>query len=287
MTVSKYEIDNEKNKLVRSPDRSNIFFELLKEDSIDNSPPFNENLKKVIYPLALKNADWKLIIPLAVTRNEHIRCVVLKDTDVIGEIKIVWKWSATAYTNEETYSIASTRIVGGRKNGYKETRDPKKAIKIATEFFFEKSNLERYIKATQILETAVSNYIWKKQRALIDMYTSSQHAVVTYIEKVNEVGSGTPVEMPSFFTTMVEANREKIRAEAITQGGGLYVYVVGDGSYVIGDPNTSAAPMTWRRQDISEDLMTKITMLKVAPDKAAVDDVGYRYDESSFFVKKS
>lgn len=281
--MKKFEIDAEKQTLVRSPDRNNIFFVLPKGSSQEAWPPILRELVYVIYPLSIRNADWKIVIPPAqgLFNGYAHRCVVLKDTTIIGEIKIKSKYSYHEGKHVMSYTIITSRLVGNRKIGYKETRDPKKAIKLATSFFYGLSPTEQYRKTVQETESALTYFLLGKQAVLRDLLRSNTDKILAYIGKVT---SGISTEYPDCFMSITAADQEIKRAEAIVNTNGYYIHVQGDGNYVVGKDKTTEKVM--RAKDFSDDLMTKITILKVAPDDTAVDDVGYRFSETSFFVKE-
>lgn len=247
----------------------------------------DKRITAFVTALATKRPDWKLVGYSPFRNNDKLefhKFKVMSNREVVGEISTEWRGG------EWSYTCTNERIRNSRKRGSViRSKDVKKAVKVATTFFREKSVEElmsdaRVSAATLLGAKASSDY------AMYDAcYTRVSRALGDYIMdnfstlKQFAINGGATLEdtdnlLPLFEQVSITTEMERWEST----GKGSIVLIRGN-EYIIQESATKVTNM-FTADTLPSHIKRGLGMLKLVDDRKLISRVGIRLGANTFFI---
>jgi hypothetical protein len=266
---------------------SNVVNEL-KKDYTSYPSTVHPMAMPLIDKLALRHPEWSIV------GNDSIYmpnagAYVVKRFRVYDGLDEVGTVTYSNWRDEDKFEIRNPRIYKSMTSrGYKSTKDAGKAIKIIEEFFSAKTLDERVMEARNRIDSAINNAEWNARRAFEKTWSDLTPALATYLtlnlDRIRPTleAFGAPASALDEITERSE-NR-KITKRVHTAHGtdkGVAIMLHGD-RYVVDRGTGNVETLTLSQ--LSEDMRSKLGVLKMVEDGQVIDDFGIRVNPTTFYL---
>lgn len=241
----------------------------------------NPFMRPLVTALAMRHPEWRLV---SHQRGGEIKTFhIYRGSECLGNISSGYR----GYS--QCYDIRSHRTEKAlRRKSDVQTKDPKKAIKLAERYFVPRSLAERVEELAKPLRQGV----YRHHQHTVRVYSAAYRSMAEFIEQ--EVVSnweevykklqkrGLPAGEP--YDTFPEAAKEKEAAEAfynlLEAKQGVAVFVV-DGKYAIKESADEGIAI---HDELPAKYKRAIGMLKLVEDNSLVPGTGFRHHENAYYI---
>lgn len=246
-------------------------------------------LHDLVYDMTLRHPEWTIVGEDSYFSSDSNKYVVKRvriydGSDQIGHVCIdTWR--------ESKFEIRNPRINRAmERRNYKSTKDPKKALKIIESFFSPKTLDERVEEARNAVGSAVQTKSWTMRREFNAIWERLTPALTTYISlNLNTIrpaleayGAG-PATLDELIPKVEERKSIHSLENARTKNAGTTVLLHGDRYIVLRDNDRSNVEMLAASQ-LTEDMRTKLGVLKVVADDDVIESIGMRINSTTFYL---
>jgi hypothetical protein len=274
-------------------DGSNVLHQVPQVDNkqlpIGLSPdPF---LSHLLYRLVKYHPDWKFISERRYVKYVGARCdatryYIFAGMEYLGYIDV-----GLYRDGERSYGLGGPRFdAADTRKSLKYTKDLKKAIKIADEFFKCKTLKEQcrgLITKAQVeshayyatKERVYSHVVSKLIRPMADYVVDQLPEFIAYLDK-----AGT--SYPEGLTNLKAILEERDQAIALRDKTG-YVVITSDNTYLLCRIRGGDKAQYIETDEIPPEMRGKLGMLKLLDVGAIVPEIGIRLSDTGFFIMEA
>jgi hypothetical protein len=282
-------IDYTNNNYVKVGNYSNVVNEIPNNRAAKHDVSnLHEQLEDLIYKLAMKHPEWQFVGVdswFNATKDAFIikRLRVYEQQDELGVIDVdTWR--------DVKFEIKNSRISKAMaKRNYKSTKDVNKALKLVEQFFSSKTLKERVHEAVSRVGGDAQQQEWAMRRGFDQLWSTITPALASYVV-LNLDALRPALELHgapgSVLDKLPEAN-EKLKVirtvtKARQQSDGTTVLLHGDRYVVI--PDAGPEPQVLTTSQLTDDMRTKLGILKMVGDGDAVESFGMRINATTFYL---
>lgn len=247
----------------------------------------NSQVLELLNKLYLKHPTW--VFELGVSRETEINSFRVKQPDseeILGVVRREFT------TSEYKYGIFNERIRNSNARGGKRvTKDVDKAISIIKKYFYPTTFNERFKSTMTNINEAMTNATNRKRndayredtRVLSECNAWVEANFQAFLTFVSEADKGKRLvigKMMEHANTIMHEHKGMLTVADTNMHERVYV-ILEDGKYLVKNEDRCA---TYTDSDLPEDLKLGMGMLKLAPDKFFVTDIGFRFSDKEFLI---
>lgn len=242
----------------------------------------------LIDKLALRHPEWSIVGHESINMP-NAGAYVVKRFRIYDGLDEVGTVTYSNWRDEDKFEIRNPRIYKSMTSrGYRSTKDAGKALKIIEEFFSAKTLDERVMEARSRIDSAINNAEWNARRAFEKTWSDLTPALAAYLtlnlDRIRPTleAFGAPASALDEITERSE-NR-KITKRVHTAHGtdkGVAIMLHGD-RYVVDRGTGNVETLTLSQ--LSEDMRSKLGVLKMVEDGQVIDDFGIRVNPTTFYL---
>jgi hypothetical protein len=209
------------------------------------------------------------------------KIAIIEDGGKLGTIDLSQRWGRSR-GSEGTYRVHSDRITG-RKN-YKETTNPKIAIKTAFEAFLAKSPKEILLDANSTILSSLNSQEYAARRAIEVKFSNIEEAAVEFVLNRMEEFEQEHASHKVHVDELLEArcNHDVIKSVALIKS--VLISVVLTDTDMLVEQDNVVTRWTNGGELAPEHIRRKVGLLKLVQDSQVIRDVGIRVDAHTFGV---
>lgn len=280
-------IDYNKNSYTKVGNYTNVVNELdkLKDEKLGQHIIQND-FEPLIQKLALRHPEWTFVGMESMFGN-HSNAYIIRNFRVYeGAEQLGQIWLNT--WRETKFEIRNPRIARSMsKRNYKSTKDVDKAIKIVESEFQTKTPPEAVVEAMSKASAAASDAVWRARREFDNLWGKLTPIVLAYIipnmdaiRPILEALGATPTQLDALVPMNEKVKAARDVAESRSNENGTLVVLYGDRYIVRTKDNTEILTAS----QLSEDVRTKLGVLKLVEDDAVIASFGHRVSSTIFYL---
>lgn len=281
--------DYNKNDYVKVGSYTNVFHEIDKSKRVyDSASKLYPAMQPIIDKLSLSHPEWQFIgydaWHQSSTQEYTIKRIrICEGDDELGTI-VHESWSG------DKFKIANNRISNSMsKRNFKTTKKLDVAIKTVEQFFGSKTMDERISEGRAKVSSVIQTQAWSASRNFDSVISKLAPAMAAYITlhmaqvRPTLEAYGAPA---SALDNLEEANELRKLHSAISHARennlGTTVMLHGD-RYILQPDGTFDHTLAHASQ-LTEDMRTKLGILKIVDDNAVIESVGMRINSTTFYL---